>query len=466
MPELPEVETVRATLAAKLINLKITKIQVLWDNIISYPSVDLFCSRLEGQQFIGFERRGKYLIFVMEQFHWVAHLRMEGKFFIYDSYPVLNKHQHIVFTLSNNQYLVYQDTRKFGKMYLYFKNETISCLAATGKEFFDSDMNLMYLKQCIGKKKIALKTFLLDQHLILGVGNIYADEICFLLGKHPRTMMHNLSDDELLAMIKFGKQVLSQAIEAGGTTIRSYQSALAVDGRFQLQLNVHQRQHQPCKVCQTAIIKEQFNGRGTYYCPWCQPLSYHRIGITGVIGSGKSTVTNYLSRFFPVLYSDQIVDELIKTNDVKQSISRVLSLDLSNDHMLNKQLIAEVVFSDAVKRKALEAILHPLVKATIMNHPAPLLFVEVPLLFEVGWEPLFDAVIVVSAASKVIEQRLLKRGMNFEEQKRRSKLQWRQHQKVAKATFVIHNSDDIISTYQQIDEVIRIVKGKSNVASE
>jgi len=140
-----------------------------------------------------------------------------------------------------------------------------------------------------------------------------------------------------------------------------------------------------------------------------------------------------------------------------------LSIELGNDHLANKQLLAQQVFNNINCKAALEDILHPLVKQVIMEVNDPLVFVEVPLLFEVGWEAMFDAVIVVSAPAAIRQSRLMARGMSLQQQELRNKQQFTQHQKLAKATFIIDNSGDIMNVHQQIDEILRIIRGKHYV---
>ena len=176
----------------------------------------------------------------------------------------------MVFNLDNQENLIYNDTRKFGKMYLLKSEDDIhSPLNKLGKEPWDKDLTVAYLKEKLKKKK-AIKTLLLDQEIITGIGNIYADEILFLAGINPEEYGVNLTDKKLADIIKYTKEILEKSISLGGTTIHSYAAVDGVSGRFQQELLVHGKAGELCPNCKNKIIKITVNGRGTYYCPHCQ----------------------------------------------------------------------------------------------------------------------------------------------------------------------------------------------------
>ena len=197
MPELPEVETVKNGLIKKVKGRKILKCKVLWDGIIAYPDKQEFIKEITNQTINDITRRGKFLMFILDDYYLISHLRMEGKYFIKESTEELNKHDHVIFSLDNSKELRYNDTRKFGKMYLVKFNELDkSPISKLGKEPWDEDLTKEYLKEKLNKKK-AIKTLLLDQSIITGIGNIYADEILFLSHIHPETYGANLTDKNL-----------------------------------------------------------------------------------------------------------------------------------------------------------------------------------------------------------------------------------------------------------------------------
>ncbi len=270
MPELPEVETVKESLKLRLLGKKIKKARVFWDNIIAYPSKDKFIKNIEGQTINDIKRRGKFIMFELDNYYLLSHLRMEGKYFFKNKNDKILKHEHVIFDLDNNIELRYMDTRKFGKMYLINKDEidNIGPLKELGLEPWNSNLTSEYLLTKYKNKKLPIKTVLLDQSIIVGIGNIYADEILFLCKLNPLKKANNISKKEAYDIILNTKKVLESAIEKGGTTIRTYSSVDGVHGLFQEELLVHDKD--VCPKCGNKITKIRVGGRGTYYCEKCQ----------------------------------------------------------------------------------------------------------------------------------------------------------------------------------------------------
>ena len=266
MPELPEVETVRRTLKNFIIGKEIKTIQVHYDKIIT-GNTDNFVTTLTGQTIRDIDRVGKYLIFILDRDAFVSHLRMEGKYHIVDPSEPLNKHQHLSFIFSDGTALRYQDTRKFGRLELVSKDSYRQDLplCKLGPEPWDADPKAIYAK--IHKSSLPIKALLLDQAIMTGIGNIYANEICFTMKMDPRTPGKRVSKKRVVELIAVSTEILKQAIAQGGTTIHSF-DANGITGLFQLQLQVHSQKI--CPVCNGAITKEMVRGRGTYYCPTCQ----------------------------------------------------------------------------------------------------------------------------------------------------------------------------------------------------
>ena len=270
MPELPEVETVKNGLKKKVLNKKITSCKVLYHGIIAYPQKERFVKEIINQKINDIKRRGKFLLFELDDYYLISHLRMEGKYFIKKINEEINKHDHVIFTLNNEEELRYNDTRKFGKMHLVKKEELEnSPLSKLGLEPWDKNLTNEYLKEKLNKNK-AIKTLLLDQSIITGIGNIYADEILFLSKINPEKLGKELTNKNRTDIINNTKIVLEKAIESGGTTIHTYTSVDGITGRFQQELLVHNKKSEPCPNCKTEILKIVVNGRGTYYCPKCQ----------------------------------------------------------------------------------------------------------------------------------------------------------------------------------------------------
>jgi len=269
MPELPEVETVKNTLKRLTLNDTIKSVDIYHDNIIEYPSIKKFKNQIKNQTIRDIDRRGKWLIFKLDDYYLLSHLRMEGKYFLKENEPK-EKHEHVVFKLKSGKELRYRDTRKFGKMHLIEidKINNIGPLLYLGLEPWDLTED--YLLNSFRNKRIPIKTILLDQSIIAGIGNIYADEILFLCRINPLKETGLITKKEIVNIIANTIKVLGEAITKGGTTIRSYQSSEGVDGLFQQELLVHNREKEACKKCETIIKKIVVRGRGTYFCPKCQ----------------------------------------------------------------------------------------------------------------------------------------------------------------------------------------------------
>lgn len=269
MPELPEVETVKETLKRQILGKKIKKVTIYYSGIIAAPSIEEFQKNIKNQTINDIKRRGKWLMFDLDAYYLLSHLRMEGKYYIKKSTDLLTKHQHVVFDLDDCE-LRYNDTRKFGKMYLLDKKNAYNekPLNELGLEPWDDNLTSNYLINKFKNKKLPIKTLLLDQSIIVGLGNIYVDEVLFLSKINPFKKGYELNSKELDAIIKNTKTILEKAIELGGTTIRTYTSSEGVHGKFQNELLVHTKEI--CPVCKERIIKTRIGSRGTYYCPNCQ----------------------------------------------------------------------------------------------------------------------------------------------------------------------------------------------------
>lgn len=266
MPELPEVETVRATLEPLLVGKTITHVDVFHTNMIKDLDLEI---RIKNQTIHRVERMGKHLLFILDRDVLISHLRMEGKYF-YQLPRAKLKHEHVIFTLDNGYTLRYHDVRKFGTFHLksldtYLHVAPLSLVAKEPK-----DLTPLELYEAIHHKSITIKQVLLDQTIISGLGNIYVDETLFRAGIHPIRKASKISLKACETLLKEAKEVLAFAISLGGSTIRSYYATIGISGKFQNELMVHTKVNEPCKRCQTPIIKIKVGGRGTYVCPTCQ----------------------------------------------------------------------------------------------------------------------------------------------------------------------------------------------------
>ena len=271
MPELPEVETVRRGLEKLILGKTIQSVEVKYPKMIQ-TDLDTFRQDLLGQEIRAMGRRGKYLLFYLTDLVLISHLRMEGKYFFYPDEVPLRKHAHVFFYFTDGSTLVYEDVRKFGTMEAtvpelvdsYFLNKKIGP-EPTEAEFKGPDFQV-----ALKKSKKPIKSALLDQKLVAGLGNIYVDEVLYRAKVHPARLGQSLTVPEAKAIRKETIDVLAQAVEKGGSTIRSYSNAFGEDGTMQEEHQVYGKTGQPCLRCGTPIEKIQLGGRGTHFCPHCQ----------------------------------------------------------------------------------------------------------------------------------------------------------------------------------------------------
>ncbi|HJV31889.1 MAG TPA: DNA-formamidopyrimidine glycosylase [Bacillales bacterium] len=275
MPELPEVETVRKTLKNLILQKQIENITVNWPKIIKLPlEIEQFIDALKGETIQDIGRRGKFLILYTSKYALVSHLRMEGKYGLFAEKEPLDKHTHVIFHFTDHTELRYKDVRKFGTMHLFKKGEEFGRppLFDLGPEPFAEDFTVQYLTNMLAKTNRKIKPALLDQKLLVGLGNIYVDEALFRAGIHPERIASTLNDKEISLLHQEIVNTLMEAVNQGGSTIRSYINSQGEMGMFQRQLLVYGRKNEDCKKCGTALIKTVVGGRGTHFCPTCQKL--------------------------------------------------------------------------------------------------------------------------------------------------------------------------------------------------
>ncbi|GEN51364.1 DNA-formamidopyrimidine glycosylase [Alkalibacterium pelagium] len=272
MPELPEVESVRNGLVDLVSERTIGKVTVRWDNIIKEPESRLFQKKLEGQTIETIRRRGKFLLFILTDYVLISHLRMEGKFRLEKAATPLTKHTHVIFSLDDGQELRYLDVRKFGKMSLINKGDLLNhpSLTSLGPEPVEEDLSIKWMTDYLSGKKRVIKACLLDQKLVAGVGNIYADEILYDAGVRPDRSASSLTDEEISVLRSSIVRIMKEAVEAGGTTIRTYANAYGREGSFQNSLKIYGKVGSDCPICHTPFLKTKIAQRGTHYCPICQ----------------------------------------------------------------------------------------------------------------------------------------------------------------------------------------------------
>lgn len=288
MPELPEVETVKRTLNELIVGKHIDRVTVSLPRIIQRPDdAHEFAFMLEKHTIQGVERRGKFLRILLDDLVLVSHLRMEGRYGLYRMEEPVEKHTHVIFHFSDGTELRYKDVRQFGTMHLFAPGEEFlhAPLAKLGYEPLDAAFTVDRFKEIISTKKTKIKAVLLNQAYVVGIGNIYVDESLFRAGIHPERNAHTLTEPELERLYQAIVDTLSEAVEAGGSSIKSYVNGQGEMGMFQHNLRIYGRKDQPCHTCGGPVHKSVVGSRGTHYCPACQPLS---VGAP-VIGRAKST---------------------------------------------------------------------------------------------------------------------------------------------------------------------------------
>jgi formamidopyrimidine-DNA glycosylase len=273
VPELPEVETIRRTLIDLVLHKQIDGVSVFWPKMIKHPEeVEQFKDALIGQSILQIGRRGKLLIFYTNDYALVSHLRMEGRYTLFSKDDPVEKHTHVIFHFSDGTELRYKDVRKFGTMHLYKKGTEFQYppLNKLGPEPFSDDFTTSALAEKLGKTNRKVKTALLDQKIVVGLGNIYVDEALFRAKIHPEREANSLTGEEIERLHREIIETLSEAISKGGSTVRSYVNSQGQIGMFQLEHFVYGREGEDCKICGTPLEKSVVGGRGTHYCANCQ----------------------------------------------------------------------------------------------------------------------------------------------------------------------------------------------------
>lgn len=278
MPELPEVETVlQAIRKSGIIGSPISTVEIKKHYHIKEIPSEEFVNKLIGQVVRQVERKGKQLVFILDNWALLSHLRMSGKFF-FDEVPaeLLAEKRGIgvIFCFANGKKLIFCDTRGFGTFYLQGLNDykKLSPYKEIGPDLVDNEINIDKLFAYCQKVKIPIKMLLLDQKFVAGIGNIYASEILFVARINPFTITKNLTKEQLTKIIDISRIILKRAIELRGTSIVDFITPSGEKGSYQNELKVYFRDKKPCYNCQTTITKMAMNGRGTFFCSNCQKL--------------------------------------------------------------------------------------------------------------------------------------------------------------------------------------------------
>ncbi|MFG0212047.1 DNA-formamidopyrimidine glycosylase [Brevibacillus porteri] len=273
MPELPEVETVVRTLRGLVMGKTIERVSVHLARIVRQPDdVEAFKSLLVGQTIQDIQRRAKFIQFFLNEDVLVSHLRMEGRYGVYQADDPVEKHTHVVFHFTDGTELRYRDVRQFGTMDLFPKGKetTVGPLAKLGVEPLDKSFTPEVLGKLLKGRSTKIKPLLLNQECIVGLGNIYVDESLFKAGIHPEKPAGKLTDKEVIRLHESIVSTLQEAVEQGGSSIKSYVNGQGEMGMFQQSLLVYGRKDEACTKCGAEIIRFVVGGRGTHICPDCQ----------------------------------------------------------------------------------------------------------------------------------------------------------------------------------------------------
>lgn len=265
MPELPEVQTIAAALAHLVVGRVILDVNVRWPGVVDRPDVETFTTALRGRRVTAVSRRGKYLQCALDDGRWLLfHLRMTGEMRVLPATTALDPHEHLILHLENGLDWRFKDTRKFGRAYLVA--DPAEVVGKLGPEPLDPAFSPAYLAQALAGRKAPIKSLLLDQRLVAGLGNIYADEALFRARIHPLRPGGSLEPAEIVGLVEAIREVITQAVADMGTTLRDYHRPDGSVGRFQNRLQVFRRQGEPCPVCGAPVQRIVVGGRSTHFC--------------------------------------------------------------------------------------------------------------------------------------------------------------------------------------------------------
>lgn len=270
MPELPEVETICRGIAPYVLG-KTVKDVIIRDRRLRWPVPGLLRSKLTGKSIHKVSRRAKYIIFHTSQGCMLIHLGMSGSLRIITSNQAPEKHDHVDIVFASGKCLRFRDPRRFGSIH-WTNDDPLQhkLLRHLGPEPLGDELNGDYLFKKSGRRTQLVKTFIMDSHIVAGVGNIYANEALFAAGIHPKRKAGNISKPRYEKLAAAIKHVLWQALAKGGTTLRDFVNGEGAPGYFRTELKVYDRAGEPCLTCKTPVKVDRRGQRSAFYCPVCQ----------------------------------------------------------------------------------------------------------------------------------------------------------------------------------------------------
>jgi formamidopyrimidine-DNA glycosylase len=273
MPELPEVETTKTSLLP-LLDQTVLKVEVRQPSL-RWPIPENI-QKLVGQKLLKLTRRSKYILAEFEQDSMLWHLGMSGSFRLCAATDELRKHDHLIIQFEDIE-LRYHDPRRFGCILWLDQNSQSKLIDTLGPEPLSEAFNAEYLFEKFKKKNVAAKVAIMDNHMVVGVGNIYATESLFNVGIHPAQPASSLSFQQIEQLVIEIKRILKQAIDLGGSTLRDYTNAMGENGYFQQTLLAYGRAGEMCVNCETTLENLKLGQRASVFCPECQPLKKVKI---------------------------------------------------------------------------------------------------------------------------------------------------------------------------------------------
>lgn len=270
MPELPEVETCVRGLKAYAENKKIENV-IVREKRLRWPVSNQLKKLVSNKKIRAIHRRAKYIIFDIDQQKMIMHLGMSGTVRVVPSDTPLKKHDHVDIILIDKQVIRYNDPRRFGSIHITANPiDTHFLIENLGPEPLTEEFNSEYLFNALSNRRAAIKLALMNNHIVVGVGNIYANEALFLSSIHPERPANTVTLKEAKKLVAQIKKVLAKAIEQGGTTLKDFVNSDGKPGYFQQTLWVYDRANEPCKKCKTPLELIRLSGRATVFCPSCQ----------------------------------------------------------------------------------------------------------------------------------------------------------------------------------------------------
>lgn len=270
MPELPEVETTRRGIAPHITGRTVRRV-VVRDRRLRWPVPRRLAEELTGQVIDRVGRRAKYLLLETDTGTAILHLGMSGSLKLVDSSTPPGKHDHVDLQLENGRTLRFTDPRRFGSLHWTTRPVvTHRLLRDLGPEPLDAAFTGDYLYGLSRGRRVAVKNFIMNSHIVVGIGNIYASEALYMAGIHPKRLAGRISRQKYALLCEVVREVLQDAIAAGGTTLRDFVNGEGKPGYFRQHLNVYGRSGQPCISCRVPIREIRLGQRSTFYCPKCQ----------------------------------------------------------------------------------------------------------------------------------------------------------------------------------------------------